>query len=201
MKSWLPPLRSHDDARRLRAPSREQRAQRMGVQRVACHGAVHPSTPRAGFARTGSGSPGAARCAWRPWCREDSRVDRPRGGRRASLSRSLSARWPHGVDHRRESQHRCGDQPRLRRGGRQPGRERARSRGARRVRASVRERFGVQVTAIAADLGQPAERARLIAETERRVGGVDILVNNATAGGRPDTGLATTPRCGATPSS
>jgi len=58
---------------------------------------------------------------------------------------------------------------------------------------SVRERFGVQVTPIAADLAQPAERARLIREIERRVGGIDVLVNNATAGGRPDTGLATTP--------
>jgi NAD(P)-dependent dehydrogenase (short-subunit alcohol dehydrogenase family) len=58
---------------------------------------------------------------------------------------------------------------------------------------SVRERFGVQVTSIAADLAQPAERARLIAEIERRGGGLDILVNNATGGGRPETGLATTP--------
>ena len=47
--------------------------------------------------------------------------------------------------------------------------------------------------AIAADLSQSADRARLIAEIARQVGGVDVLVNNATSGSRPDTGLATTP--------
>jgi NAD(P)-dependent dehydrogenase (short-subunit alcohol dehydrogenase family) len=56
---------------------------------------------------------------------------------------------------------------------------------------SLRSRFGVQVTPIAADLAQAAERARLIAAIER-LGGVDILVNNATSGGRPESGLATT---------
>jgi NAD(P)-dependent dehydrogenase (short-subunit alcohol dehydrogenase family) len=55
---------------------------------------------------------------------------------------------------------------------------------------AVRARFGTQVTPLAADLAQPAERARLIAAIEQ-LGGADILVNNATAGGRPDTGLAT----------
>ena len=59
--------------------------------------------------------------------------------------------------------------------------------------AGLREQFGVQALAIAADLSQPAERARLIAEVEARVGGIDVLVNNATSGGRPDNGLATTP--------
>jgi NAD(P)-dependent dehydrogenase (short-subunit alcohol dehydrogenase family) len=57
---------------------------------------------------------------------------------------------------------------------------------------SVRDRFGVQVTAIAADLAQPGERARLMAEIEQCAGGVDILVNNATSAGRPDSGLDTT---------
>jgi NAD(P)-dependent dehydrogenase (short-subunit alcohol dehydrogenase family) len=57
----------------------------------------------------------------------------------------------------------------------------------------VRTRCGVQVTPIAADLAQPVERMRLIAEIEQRLGGVDIVINNATGGGRPETGLGTTP--------
>jgi NAD(P)-dependent dehydrogenase (short-subunit alcohol dehydrogenase family) len=57
---------------------------------------------------------------------------------------------------------------------------------------SVRERFGVQVTPIAADLAQPEERARLVAEVGRRGIAVDVLVNNATGGGRPESGLQTT---------
>lgn len=57
----------------------------------------------------------------------------------------------------------------------------------------LREQYGVQVTAIAADLSQAAERARLIAAIETQVGGVDILVNNATSGGRPESALETTP--------
>jgi NAD(P)-dependent dehydrogenase (short-subunit alcohol dehydrogenase family) len=59
--------------------------------------------------------------------------------------------------------------------------------------ATVRERYAVEVTSVAADLAQPAERARLIAEIARRVGSVDVLVNNAAGGGRPDSGLATSP--------
>ena len=59
--------------------------------------------------------------------------------------------------------------------------------------AALRERFAVHVTPIAADLAQPADRARLIAQIERQVGGIDVLVNNATSGGRPDTGLETPP--------
>jgi len=59
--------------------------------------------------------------------------------------------------------------------------------------AALRERFGVAVTAIAADLSQPAERARLIAEMGRLTGGIDVLVNNAAVGSRPDHGLETTP--------
>ena len=58
---------------------------------------------------------------------------------------------------------------------------------------SVRARFDVQVTAIAADLASPAERARLIDEVTRLGVGVDVLVNNATGGGRPESGLETTP--------
>ena len=57
---------------------------------------------------------------------------------------------------------------------------------------SVCERYGVHVTPIAADLARAEERAHLIAEIERRGLGLDILVNNATASGRPETGLATT---------
>jgi len=57
---------------------------------------------------------------------------------------------------------------------------------------SVRERFGVAVTPIAADLARPDERRRLIDEIQRRFGGVDILVNNATGGAGQHTGLATT---------
>jgi NAD(P)-dependent dehydrogenase (short-subunit alcohol dehydrogenase family) len=61
------------------------------------------------------------------------------------------------------------------------------------VAATLRERHGVAVAALAADLAQPAERARLLAEIERRVGAVDVLVNNAASGGRPESGLATSP--------
>ena len=57
--------------------------------------------------------------------------------------------------------------------------------------ASIRERHGVAVTPIAADLSLPSERARLIDDVQRGVGAVDILVNNATSGGRPDSGLET----------
>jgi NAD(P)-dependent dehydrogenase (short-subunit alcohol dehydrogenase family) len=59
--------------------------------------------------------------------------------------------------------------------------------------AEIRERFSVAVTAIAADVSQPAERARLIDESKRCVGDIDVLVNNATSGGRPPSGLDTTP--------
>jgi NAD(P)-dependent dehydrogenase (short-subunit alcohol dehydrogenase family) len=59
--------------------------------------------------------------------------------------------------------------------------------------AGVRERYGVEVTAIAADLAQPADRARLIDAIERRATAIDILVNNATSGGRPESGLSTSP--------
>ena len=57
---------------------------------------------------------------------------------------------------------------------------------------ALRQRFGVEVTAIAADLSQAGERRRLIEEIERRTGGLDIIVNNAASGGRPESGLATT---------
>ena len=59
--------------------------------------------------------------------------------------------------------------------------------------ASIRERFGVAVTPIAADLSLPSERVRLIDDVQRSVGSIDILVNNATSGGRPESGLETTP--------
>lgn len=57
---------------------------------------------------------------------------------------------------------------------------------------AVREQFKVEVTPIAADLSQPSARAHLIEEIRRRGGGIDVLVNNATSGGRPASGLETT---------
>src|SRR5262245_6673031 len=59
--------------------------------------------------------------------------------------------------------------------------------------AGVRERYGVEVTAIAGDLAQPGDRARLIDAIVRRGTAIDILVNNATSGGRPESGLSTSP--------
>jgi 3-oxoacyl-[acyl-carrier protein] reductase len=56
---------------------------------------------------------------------------------------------------------------------------------------AVRQRYGVAVTAIAADLSQPADRTRLLAVIAQRDTGIDVLVNNATSGGRPDSGLET----------
>ena len=41
------------------------------------------------------------------------------------------------------------------------------------------ERAGGRAVAIAVDLSRPADRERLVAETEKRLGPVDILVNNA----------------------
>jgi NAD(P)-dependent dehydrogenase (short-subunit alcohol dehydrogenase family) len=57
--------------------------------------------------------------------------------------------------------------------------------------AALRERYGVRVLAVAADLSQAAERARLIDTIERAGLAIDVLINNATGGGRPDSGLAT----------
>jgi NAD(P)-dependent dehydrogenase (short-subunit alcohol dehydrogenase family) len=58
--------------------------------------------------------------------------------------------------------------------------------------AELRSRFGVPVTAVAADLSIAGERARLI-DAVAGLGAVDVLVNNATSSGRPDSMLATTP--------
>ena len=58
--------------------------------------------------------------------------------------------------------------------------------------AAVAAEFPVQVTPIAADLSRPPERDRLVDEIRRRGGRIDILVNNATSGGRPANGLDTT---------
>lgn len=56
---------------------------------------------------------------------------------------------------------------------------------------ALREQYGVPVLAIAADLAQASERARLI-ETVAKAGvEIDVLVNNATSSGRPDSGLGT----------
>ncbi len=53
----------------------------------------------------------------------------------------------------------------------------------------LRARHGVRVTTLAADLSQAEGRARLVAAAADRV---DVLVNNATGGGRPEHSLATT---------
>lgn len=60
--------------------------------------------------------------------------------------------------------------------------------GLEQLAGELRQR-GVPVTTVAADLAQAADRVRLI----ERIGTVDVLVNNAASGGRPDSGLATTP--------
>ena len=57
--------------------------------------------------------------------------------------------------------------------------------------ASIRNEFGARVTAIAADLSAPSDRARLIDAVGER-SGIDILINNATSSGRPERGLETT---------
>jgi NAD(P)-dependent dehydrogenase (short-subunit alcohol dehydrogenase family) len=57
--------------------------------------------------------------------------------------------------------------------------------------AALRERYGVPVLAVAADLSRPADRARLIDTIAQAGLAIDVLVNNATSGGRPDNGLAT----------
>jgi len=48
-----------------------------------------------------------------------------------------------------------------------------------RHRAALAEPHGVRAAYVAADMAKPAEIRGLVAETERRFGGVDILVNNA----------------------
>jgi NAD(P)-dependent dehydrogenase (short-subunit alcohol dehydrogenase family) len=56
---------------------------------------------------------------------------------------------------------------------------------------TLRERYGVPVLAVAADLAQAGERARLLDAIAAAGLAIDVLVNNATSGGRPDSGLAT----------
>lgn len=56
--------------------------------------------------------------------------------------------------------------------------------------AALRAQYGGRVTALAGDVGDPAHRAALLARLDA-LGGVDVLVNNATAGGRPESMLAT----------
>ncbi len=57
--------------------------------------------------------------------------------------------------------------------------------------AELCNEFSVRVTPIAADLSDASERARLI-DTIGAHGGIDILINNATSSGRPESGLGTT---------
>jgi NAD(P)-dependent dehydrogenase (short-subunit alcohol dehydrogenase family) len=54
----------------------------------------------------------------------------------------------------------------------------------------LRARHGTRVTTLAADLSHADDRARLVAAAAERV---DVLVNNASGGGRPEHSLATTP--------
>ena len=53
-----------------------------------------------------------------------------------------------------------------------------------RLADELRSEYAIEAIPIAADLGQPSERARLIDEAQRRAAAIDILVNNATASGR-----------------
>lgn len=57
--------------------------------------------------------------------------------------------------------------------------------------AALRERYGVKVTAVAADLSQAAERRRLLDAVADANFAIDVLINNAPGGGRPASGLAT----------
>jgi NAD(P)-dependent dehydrogenase (short-subunit alcohol dehydrogenase family) len=57
--------------------------------------------------------------------------------------------------------------------------------------AALRNEFSVRATPIAADLSDASARARLI-DTIGAHGGIDILINNATSSGRPESGLETT---------
>ena len=61
------------------------------------------------------------------------------------------------------------------------------------VAFALRERHGVPVLAVAADLSEAVGRTRLIEAVTRAGLAIDVLVNNATGGGRPDSSLATTP--------
>jgi NAD(P)-dependent dehydrogenase (short-subunit alcohol dehydrogenase family) len=56
--------------------------------------------------------------------------------------------------------------------------------------AELRRACGVRVKAVVADLGDRAQRRRLIEEA-REAGAIDVVVNNATGGGRPPSGLET----------
>jgi 3-oxoacyl-[acyl-carrier protein] reductase len=53
--------------------------------------------------------------------------------------------------------------------------------------AEIAEATGAQVEYCVADVADPADLTRLLAETEQRLGGVDVLVNNA--GGPPPGGF------------
>jgi 3-oxoacyl-[acyl-carrier protein] reductase len=53
--------------------------------------------------------------------------------------------------------------------------------------ADIAEATGAQVEYCAADVSNPEDLARLLSETEQRLGGVDVLVNNA--GGPPPGGF------------
>lgn len=55
----------------------------------------------------------------------------------------------------------------------------------------LRARYGVPVLAVAADLSRDAERSRLLETIAGNGLAIDVLVNNAAAGARPDSGLAT----------
>ncbi len=65
-----------------------------------------------------------------------------------------------------------------------------RSAAAARATARDIEALGVRAVALSADVGRPAEARRLVAEAARRLGRLDVLVNNAALFFR--TPLATT---------
>src|SRR3989304_4583954 len=52
----------------------------------------------------------------------------------------------------------------------------------REAAAAIRAATGAEVLAVAADIGQPGEPERFIAETVKRFGRLDIVVNNAGRG-------------------
>lgn len=56
---------------------------------------------------------------------------------------------------------------------------------------ALRERYGVPVLEVAADLARAADRERLVDTVARAGLEIDVLVNNAPGGGRPESGLAT----------
>ena len=124
---------------------------------------------------------------------EDSAADRHGAARRARGVREetddarTGARGEGGPGHGREPGHRRGDRRAVRpRGGRPSSSRRARStrrRAGSRARSTRPSRgsatHGGTAVAIAADVSDPADRERLVAEAVDEAGPIDVLVNNA----------------------